>query len=97
MLSAIGYTAAGQVLSETAGNGAISTYAYEPETQRLIGLTVTRPAQASRATVVQDLGYAYDPVGNVMQVERCRADHVRTGATRRSRPRTRMAMMRSTS
>ncbi len=58
VLSATDYTAAGQVLVKTAGNGAISTYAYEPETQRLIGLTVTRPAQASRATVVQDLSYA---------------------------------------
>ncbi|CAN7340487.1 hypothetical protein LJR230_001802 [Trinickia sp. LjRoot230] len=68
VLSAIDYSAAGQVLSETAGNGALSTHAYEPQTQRLIRLTVTRPAQASRATTVQDLSYTYDPVGNVVQI-----------------------------
>ncbi|WP_333995501.1 RHS repeat-associated core domain-containing protein [Burkholderia orbicola] len=66
VLSAIDYSAAGQVLSETAGNGVISTYAYEPQTQRLVQLTVTRPVQAARTTVLQDLHYTYDPVGNVL-------------------------------
>jgi insecticidal toxin complex protein TccC len=68
VLSSIEYTAAGQVLTETAGNGTVSSHTYEPETQRLIGLTVTRPAQAGRATIVQDLSYTYDPVGNVVRV-----------------------------
>ncbi|CAN7340557.1 hypothetical protein LJR230_001803 [Trinickia sp. LjRoot230] len=68
VLSAIDYSAAGRVLSETAGNGAISSHTYEPQTQRLIGLKVTRAAQANRATVVQDLSYTYDPVGNVVRV-----------------------------
>lgn len=68
VLSAIAFNAAGQVLSETAGNGTISSYTYEPETRRLIGLNVTRPAQTGRATVVQDLSYTYDPVGNALSV-----------------------------
>jgi insecticidal toxin complex protein TccC len=68
VLSTIEYSAAGQVLSETAGNGAVSSYTYEPQTQRLIRLTVTRPVKANCATVVQDLSYTYDPVGNVVRV-----------------------------
>ncbi|KWB68131.1 hypothetical protein WL40_13920 [Burkholderia ubonensis] len=68
VLASIDYSAAGQVLSETAGNGVLSTYAYEPETQRLVRLTVTRPARPGRPPVLQDLHYAYDPVGNVLSV-----------------------------
>ncbi|WP_331458187.1 RHS repeat-associated core domain-containing protein, partial [Burkholderia sp. MSMB2041] len=68
VLSAIDYSAPGQVLSETAGNGVVSTCAYEPETQRLVRLTVTRPAQTGRGTVLQDLQYTYDPVGNVLSM-----------------------------
>ncbi|WP_331458186.1 RHS repeat-associated core domain-containing protein, partial [Burkholderia sp. MSMB2041] len=68
VLRSIEYSAAGQVLSEMAGNGVMNTYAYEPETQRLIGARTTRPDQARRATVLQDLHYAYDPVGNVLSV-----------------------------
>ncbi|KVM77223.1 hypothetical protein WJ60_30155 [Burkholderia ubonensis] len=68
VLAALTYSAAGQVLTETAGNGVLSAYAYEPETQRLIRLTVTRPAQAGRPAVLQDLQYTYDPVGNVTGV-----------------------------
>ncbi|WP_331458117.1 MULTISPECIES: RHS repeat-associated core domain-containing protein, partial [unclassified Burkholderia] len=68
VLRSIEYSAAGQVLSETAGNSMVSTYEYEPETQRLTRLTVTRPAQAGRARVLQDLHYIYDPVGNVLSV-----------------------------
>ncbi|AOK29745.1 MULTISPECIES: cytotoxic necrotizing factor Rho-activating domain-containing protein [Burkholderia] len=68
VLSAIDYSAAGQVLSETAGNGVVSTYGYEPETQRLMRLTVARPAVPCRAAILQDLHYTYDPVGNVLSV-----------------------------
>ncbi|WDG77604.1 RHS repeat protein [Pseudomonas chlororaphis] len=68
VLSAIDYSAVGQVLCETAGNGVLSSYAYEPETQRLARLTLTRPAQAGRARLLQDLHYTYDPVGNVLSV-----------------------------
>ncbi|KVK96226.1 hypothetical protein WJ45_20145 [Burkholderia ubonensis] len=66
VLAAIDYSAAGQILTETAGNGVISTYGYEPQTQRLVRLSVTRPARPGRPAVLQDLHYAYDPVGNVL-------------------------------
>ncbi|WP_157661209.1 RHS repeat-associated core domain-containing protein [Burkholderia ubonensis] len=65
VLAALDYSAAGQILTETAGNGVLSTYGYEPETQRLVRLTVTRPVQTGRPAVLQNLHYAYDPVGNV--------------------------------
>ncbi|WP_129518503.1 SpvB/TcaC N-terminal domain-containing protein [Burkholderia stabilis] len=68
VLVAIDYSAAGQVQSETAGNGVISTYGYEPQTQRLVRLTVTRPDQPGRRAVLRDLHYDYDPVGNVLGV-----------------------------
>ncbi|MCP1292177.1 hypothetical protein NK214_18500 [Chromobacterium sp. S0633] len=66
VLVAIDYSAAGQVLNETGGNGMFSAYAYEPETQRLVRSTITRSVQAGRSTVLQDLHYDYDPVGNVI-------------------------------
>ncbi|KVE28727.1 hypothetical protein WS67_08420 [Burkholderia singularis] len=68
VLSAIDYSAAGQVLSETASNGVIARCEYEPQTQRLIRLSATRPAQASHSPVLQDLRYQYDPVGNLLNV-----------------------------
>ncbi|MBZ5788753.1 hypothetical protein K8353_01410 [Burkholderia contaminans] len=68
VLSAIDYSAAGQVLSETAGNGVIMHCEYEPETQRLVRLSATRPAQAHRSPVLQDLRYEYDPVGNILSM-----------------------------
>lgn len=68
VLTSVVYSAAGQILSETAGNGAICSYAYEPQTRRLIGLKVVRPAKTRRATIVQDVSYRYDPVGNVVRV-----------------------------
>lgn len=63
------YTAAGQVIQEIAGNGVVTSYNYEPETQRLIGIKTERPVgHASGAAVLQDLRYAFDPVGNVISV-----------------------------
>ncbi len=47
----------------------VTTYEYEPETQRLVGIKTERPAgHASGAKVLQDLRYEYDPVGNVLKV-----------------------------
>ncbi|WP_424540254.1 RHS repeat-associated core domain-containing protein [Serratia marcescens] len=63
------YSAAGQKLREEHGNGVVSTYTYEAETQRLTGIKTERPAgHVSGAKVLQDLRYAYDPVGNVLRV-----------------------------
>jgi RHS repeat-associated protein len=55
------YNAAGSPAVMTYGNGVVSSYSYEPTTCRLISIhSVT-----SDATVLQDLTYTYDPVGNV--------------------------------
>jgi len=63
------YSAAGQKLREVHGNGVVTTYAYEPETQRLTGIKTWRPAgHAAGTKVLQDLRYEYDPVGNVLKV-----------------------------
>ena len=59
------------------GNGALTTYTYDPVTFRLTHLKTTRPANpdatASQlfedATVAQDLHYTYDPVGNLTRIE----------------------------
>jgi len=63
------YTAAGQKLREQHGNGVVTTYSYEPRTQRLASITTQRPAShPSGARVLQDLRYEYDPVGNVLGI-----------------------------
>ena len=59
------WSAAGQKLQETAGNDVVTSYSYEPQTQRLVRIE-TRRADLS---VLQDLSYGYDPVGNVIWQE----------------------------
>jgi len=68
LLTSITYSAAGHTLQETAGNGVVTNYSYEPQTQRLLGVTTTRPASGTRSTVLQDLQYQYDPVGNILSI-----------------------------
>ncbi|WP_118985531.1 RHS repeat protein [Photorhabdus sp. CRCIA-P01] len=65
IIKSLTYSAAGQKLREEHGNGVITEYNYEPETQRLIGITTRRPSDAK---VLQDLRYQYDPVGNVISI-----------------------------
>ncbi|TDB55590.1 RHS repeat protein [Photorhabdus luminescens] len=65
IIKSLTYSAAGQKLREEHGNGVITEYSYEPETQRLIGITTRRPSDAK---VLQDLRYQYDPVGNVISI-----------------------------
>ncbi|MDR0217366.1 MAG: RHS repeat protein [Enterobacteriaceae bacterium] len=63
------YSAAGQKLREEHGNGVVTIYSYESETQRLIRIKTERPGgHAAGAKVLQDLRYNYDPVGNVLSV-----------------------------
>lgn len=66
IVKALSYSAAGQKLREEHGNGVVTTYSYEPDTQRLSSIKTER--QGSGAKVLQDLRYAYDPVGNVVSV-----------------------------
>ncbi|MFJ2715365.1 RHS repeat-associated core domain-containing protein, partial [Pseudomonas sp. NPDC087346] len=68
ILTSITYSAGGQVLREEASNGVVSAYTYEPQTLRLNRLLTTRPAQGGRSTLLQDLNYTYDPVGNILAI-----------------------------
>jgi RHS repeat-associated protein len=64
-VTAISYDPKGQRQSIDYGNGATTRYAYDPDTFRLIGLQTTRPEGAN---LLQDLSYAYDPVGNITTI-----------------------------
>lgn len=69
ILKSMTYSAAGQKLREEHGNGVVTSYAYESDTQRLNVIRTERPAgHASGAMVIQDLRYKYDPVGNVITI-----------------------------
>jgi insecticidal toxin complex protein TccC len=69
IVKSLTYSAAGQKLREEHGNGMVTTFSYEAETQRLTGIRTERPAgHTSGAKVLQDLRYEYDPVGNVLKV-----------------------------
>ncbi|WP_416412387.1 RHS repeat-associated core domain-containing protein [Pantoea sp. App145] len=67
IVKSLTYSAAGQKLREEHGNGVVTTYIYEPETQRLAGIKTERPSGHPAGTkVLQDLRYEYDPVGNLL-------------------------------
>ncbi|GLX64766.1 hypothetical protein KMU_28080 [Proteus vulgaris] len=67
ILRSLSYSAAGQKLREEHGNGLVTTYEYEPETQRLLHVKTQRPqGHALGAKIIQDLRYEYDPVGNII-------------------------------
>jgi insecticidal toxin complex protein TccC len=65
LVSAIRYSAAGLVEEEKAGNGVVTRAEFFPEDMRLQRLSAGRPGQPLR----QDLHYAYDAVGNQVQVD----------------------------
>ena len=62
----IDYNAKGQRTLIQYGNGAGTSYEYDPDTFRLAKLKTTR---SSDNAVLQDLRYTYDPIGNVTQFE----------------------------
>ncbi|VVQ13138.1 hypothetical protein PS934_03934 [Pseudomonas fluorescens] len=64
LLSAITYNAHGQTEREVAGNDVITTLEYDAQNGRLTRLQAQRGNEA-----LQDLRYAYDPVGNVLSIE----------------------------
>ncbi|MET8093017.1 SpvB/TcaC N-terminal domain-containing protein [Micromonospora sp. NPDC005220] len=75
-VTSIDYDAKGQRERIIYGNGASTTYAYDPETFRLVRMRTTRPAGDGTSaalfvdpTVVQDLRYTYDAVGNITRIE----------------------------
>lgn len=65
----IDYDAKGQRTLIAFGNGVTTKYRYDRETFRLTRLTSTRPATFPvNERVVQDLGYTYDPIGNITHI-----------------------------
>ena len=64
LVSAIQYNAQGQTEQETAGNGVITALHYASEDGRLTRLQARRNDE-----LLQDLHYAYDPVGNVISID----------------------------
>jgi insecticidal toxin complex protein TccC len=65
LVEGIRYNAQGQIESEIADNGVVTTALYRPQDGRLIRLK----AQLDDGHVLQDLNYEYDPVGNVTRLE----------------------------
>lgn len=69
LVRSLSYSAAGQMLREEAGNGVVTTYIHEPETQRLIRIQTARPSgHPAGAVLLQDLHYQFDPAGNVVNL-----------------------------
>jgi RHS repeat-associated protein len=64
VVQGITYNAKGQRLSVDYGNNTTSTYTYDPQTWALTKLKTTNAQNTD--TVLQDLVYVYDPVGNVV-------------------------------
>jgi RHS repeat-associated protein len=62
LIQSITYNATGQRLSSTYDNMTTTTYTYDPQTWALTRLYTVN----SQSTVLQDLVYVYDPVGNVV-------------------------------
>jgi RHS repeat-associated protein len=67
-VTAISYNARGQRIEAVTGDQAVTTFAYDPATFRLTGVTTTRPSTQADQRVVQDLAYYYDPVGNITRI-----------------------------
>jgi insecticidal toxin complex protein TccC len=59
------YTASGQLATQTTANGIVSRNEYDPAN----GYLLNRKATRADGSVLQHLSYAYDPVGNVVQIE----------------------------
>lgn len=72
----IRYNAKGQKEYLKLGNGTITRYSHDPQTFRLLNIKTTRPLPSgdkcssafNDATCIQDLGYTYDPVGNITEI-----------------------------
>jgi RHS repeat-associated protein len=65
----VDYNARGQQVLIAFGNGGVTSFKYDPATFRLTHLTTTRPNSfAPNQRVVQDLGYTYDPAGNITHI-----------------------------
>lgn len=65
LVRSIYYNAAGQIQQQTAGNGVVSRFEYCPHSGRLLRMN----ARLAQQIPLQDLNYAYDPVGNILSIE----------------------------
>ncbi|MFA5144020.1 MAG: toxin TcdB middle/N-terminal domain-containing protein [Candidatus Omnitrophota bacterium] len=63
-IGSVTYSATGQMLSLTYGNGTVTNYQYDPKTLRLTHLTT----QDSGSVKLQDLSYGFDNIGNVKTI-----------------------------
>ena len=80
----IDYDAKGRRQQIVYGNGAATTYEYDPLTLRLTRLKSTRPDKHDGTAthlfdnpeLIQDLHYTYDPVGNITHIEDSAHKHV---------------------
>ncbi|MHC8349188.1 RHS repeat domain-containing protein [Pseudomonas sp. RT4P38] len=70
LLTATDYNAAGQLLSQTAGNRVTTLATFEPDSGRLSHLSAAAPGKDP----LQNLSYNYDPVGNISLL----MDHLQT-------------------
>ncbi|MHC8337898.1 RHS repeat domain-containing protein [Pseudomonas sp. HLT2-19-2] len=70
LLTATDYNAAGQLLSQTAGNRVTTLATFEPDSGRLSHLSAAAPGK----DLLQSLSYSYDPVGNISLL----MDHLQT-------------------
>jgi RHS repeat-associated protein len=68
VIDGIEYDATGLRTEIRYGNGTATSYRYEDTTLRLLTITTTGPAPGGQR-VLQDIGYTFDPVGNVTHVE----------------------------
>ncbi|NEQ34877.1 MAG: sugar-binding protein [Okeania sp. SIO3I5] len=72
IINNIKYNANRQRTEVAYGSGVSTTYTYEDTTLRLSGLKSRRPGQDrqghNRPTVIQDISYIYDPVGNITRM-----------------------------
>ncbi|MBX8498213.1 RHS repeat domain-containing protein [Pseudomonas cichorii] len=78
LVSDIRYNAFDQVEQETAGNGVVSRSFYDAHDGRLLEIRAGSPT-------LQNLQYAYDPVGNILQIEEA-AQPIRYFANQRTEP-----------
>lgn len=65
----ISYNARGQRVGIDYSNQTSSRYTYDAQTFRLTSLVTTRAGFPANQQVVQDLGYVFDPVGNVTHIQ----------------------------
>lgn len=67
-VDSIEYNAKGQRTSITYSSGVQTFYTYEAETFRLTSLKTVRPERNGSMTMLQDISYVYDPVGNIVKI-----------------------------